>query len=98
MIPARKVTEDATNTLCSSLVRPSKPVMLWGRPSSGTNLVTTEPIIRHKTGNGPSKREKEYMSRVLAFREHLWRRYPPPTHTRIAALPTEMCRDVPRKK
>ena len=59
MIPARKVTEEATNTLCSSLVRPSKPVMLAAGPSSGTSLVTTEPIIRHKTGNGPSERERE---------------------------------------
>lgn len=59
MIPARKVTEEATSTLCSSLVRPSNPVMLAGGPSSGTSLVTTEPIIRHKTGNGPAKRKRE---------------------------------------
>lgn len=57
MIPVRKVTDEATRTRCSSLVRPSKPVMLTGGPSSGTNLVTTEPIIRHKTGNGPAESE-----------------------------------------
>lgn len=55
MIPARKVTDEATSTRCSSLVRPSNPVMLTGGPSSGTNLVTTDPIIRLKTGNGPTK-------------------------------------------
>lgn len=55
MRPTRKVTEEATNTLCSSLLRSSKPVMLAATPSSGTSLVTTEPIIRHRTGNGPTE-------------------------------------------
>lgn len=61
MIPVRKVTDEAMRTRCSSLVRPSKPVMLTGGPSSGTNLVTTEPIIRHKTGNGPAKSENSIL-------------------------------------
>lgn len=59
MIPVRKVTDEATSTRCSSLVRPSNPVMLVGGPSSGTSLVTTEPIIRHKTGNGPARTDRE---------------------------------------
>lgn len=53
MSPTRKVTDEATRTRCCSLSRPSNPVMLAGGPSSGTSLVTTEPIIRHRTGNGP---------------------------------------------
>ena len=65
IIPMRKVTEAATTTLCSSLVRPSKPVMLAGGPSSGTSRVTTEPIIKHRTGNAPSEgqRDKERKER-----------------------------------
>lgn len=62
MIPARNVTEEATSTLCSSLLRPSNPVMLAGGPSSGTSLVTTEPIMRHRTGNGPAKSEARVRS------------------------------------
>lgn len=59
MIPVRKVTEYATITLCSSLDRPSNAVMFRGAPSSGTSLVTTEPIIRHNTGNGPAENQEE---------------------------------------
>lgn len=68
MIPTRNVTEDATSTLCSSLVRPSKPVMLAGGPSSGTSLVTTEPIIRHSTGNGPFGKRQRRLTTTSAKR------------------------------
>lgn len=54
-MPMRKVTEAATMALCSSMVKPSKPVMLAGGPSSGTSLVTTVPTIRLNTGNAPTE-------------------------------------------
>lgn len=54
MIPAKKVTDEATRTRWSSMDRPSNPVMFAAGPSSGTSRKTTEPIIRLKTGKGPA--------------------------------------------
>ncbi len=55
-IPIRKVTEEATRTLCSSWDRPSKLVRLAAGPSSGTRRVTTAPTIRLRTGKEPAWR------------------------------------------
>lgn len=50
----RKVTEEATMTLCSSRVRFPKPMISDGRPSTGTRLFTTAPTIRLRTGKEPT--------------------------------------------
>ncbi len=48
-----KVTEEATRTLCCSMLNPSNPVMLAGGPPSGTSRVTTAPTIRLRIGKAP---------------------------------------------
>lgn len=55
-IPVRKVTEEATRTLCWVMFRPSKPGKLADGPPSGTRRVTTAPIIRLRTGKEPTWR------------------------------------------
>lgn len=55
-MPIRNVTEEATTTLCCSSVSSSNPVMYTRLELSlVTNLSTTLPIIRLKTGKGPER-------------------------------------------
>lgn len=57
-----KVTEEATRTLCCSMLNPSNPVILAEGPSSGTSRVTTAPTIRLRIGKAP-KTQSNYKVR-----------------------------------